>query len=124
VSRLAGAYWQRRGLTVIPSVSWSGGESFAFCSDGVEKGSVIAVSTLGTRAIKERFMAGFIEVCRKIEPSCVICYDTPYPEMYGCAPILPLEHEGNRARRLLRYRPFPGQLVFPFYQEKIYKEGA
>ena len=116
-SRLVGAFWQNCGLTVIATVSWGDSSSYDFCFEGLEKGAVVAVSTNGTngtRAARSGFLAGFIELCRQIEPQCVICYCTPYPEMYKYAQILPLEHEGNKARKLARWRSAPGQLSFQF----------
>ena len=51
-NRWCGAYWQEHGLTVIPSISWSTCQSFEFCFDGIEEGSVAAVSTVGCRRRK------------------------------------------------------------------------
>ena len=36
-SRWCGAYWQSKGLTVIPCISWSDTQSFDFCFDGIQK---------------------------------------------------------------------------------------
>lgn len=36
-NRWIGAYWQSKGRTVIPTVSWSNTRSFEFCFDGVEQ---------------------------------------------------------------------------------------
>ncbi len=44
-NRWCGAYWQKQGMTVIPTVSWGSIPSMEFCFDGIEKGSVVAVST-------------------------------------------------------------------------------
>lgn len=43
------AYWERHGLTVIPTICWSDSDSFDWCFDGVPVGSVVAVSTKGTQ---------------------------------------------------------------------------
>ena len=40
-SRWVGAKWQKEGLTVIPTVSWSQPSSFSFCFDGIEKNIVL-----------------------------------------------------------------------------------
>jgi hypothetical protein len=122
-SRFVGKFWQICGLTVAPTVSWGSESSFEFCFSGIAKGSVVALSTNGTGKTRMRFMAGFKELCARIEPQCVICYCPPYPEMYNYAKILALEHEGNRARRLARLRPMPGQLLFDFDTGKIFEGG-
>ncbi len=56
-SRWCGAYLQSNGVKVIPTLAWGGPETFWFCFDGVEKKSVVAVSTLGVRSEKDLFMA-------------------------------------------------------------------
>ena len=55
-SRWCGAYLQSNGVKVIPTLAWGGPETFWFCFDGVEKKSVVAVSTLGVRHEKDLFM--------------------------------------------------------------------
>jgi hypothetical protein len=112
LNRLVGAFWQQCGIIVIPTVSWSDKRSYWFCFSGLERGSVVAVSTIGTKAKGEAFMAGFRELCRRIEPQAVICYCSPYLEMFNYSKIIPAEHEGNIARRKARHRLSPGQMTF------------
>ena len=119
LNRLIGAYWQSCGLTVIPTLSWSDEKSFPFCFEGVAKESVVAVSTNGTAQVRPLFMEGFILLCKQISPETVICYCKPYPEMYNYAKILYTPHEGNQARKMLRYRQVPGQMSFCFDTGKI-----
>lgn len=47
-SRWVGAYCQLRGIKVIPTVYWGQSQSYWFCFDGIEKGSIVALSTLST----------------------------------------------------------------------------
>lgn len=35
-SRWVGAFWQSRGIKVIPTVSWSDARSYSFCFDEIE----------------------------------------------------------------------------------------
>lgn len=35
----------QQGLRVVPTVNWGTKESFDFCFSGIEKGSIVAVST-------------------------------------------------------------------------------
>ena len=44
-NRWCGAYWASKGLRVIPTVNWGDESTFDFCFEGIEKGSVVAVST-------------------------------------------------------------------------------
>ena len=44
-NRWCGAYWASQGLRVVPTVNWGNETTFDFCFAGIEKGSVVAVST-------------------------------------------------------------------------------
>lgn len=46
-NRWVGAYWQSKGLTVIPTISWSTARSYDFCFDGVEKMPLLLSAHLG-----------------------------------------------------------------------------
>ncbi len=88
-NRWVGAYLADKGIKVIPTVSWGLENTFDFCFNGIEKGSVVAVSTYmvsehgNHRDQKEFFMKGYNEMLRRVEPELVICYNTPFPEMTG-----------------------------------------
>lgn len=91
-NRWCGAYWQNKGKIVIPTVSWSDERSFEFCFDGIERGSVVAISTHGNRNVKEEFMKGYYELLKKINPCCIICYGKPFAEMKGNIIVVPYNH--------------------------------
>lgn len=57
-NRWCGAYWQGKNLNVIPTVSWGDESTFDFCFDGIEKGSIVAVSTYYRENCEEEFMLG------------------------------------------------------------------
>ena len=88
-NRWHGAYWASKGIRVIPTVNWGDASTFDFCFEGIEKGSIVAVSTYMASEHdnrcdqKEWFMAGYNELLRRIEPEKIICYNTPFPEMQG-----------------------------------------
>lgn len=76
-NRLLGAYWQSRGLEVIPTLSWSDDKSYSFCFEGVESNGVVTVSTVGcgkNLKVKELFMAGLDEMIHRLEPKAVLVY--------------------------------------------------
>lgn len=73
-SRWLGAYLQDNGCTVIPTVTWSDRESFEFCFDGIEPGSVVAISTVGCRNVKHLFSAGVDAMIKTISPHAILCY--------------------------------------------------
>lgn len=82
-SRWCGAYWQNKGLLVIPTMSWSTPSSYDFCFDGVEKHSVVAIGMIGCKQSKANFMRGFHAMLERLEPEAIICFGTPFPEMQG-----------------------------------------
>lgn len=88
-NRWCGAYWASKGMRVVPSVNWGDESTFDFCFEGIEKGSVVAVSTYmasehdNRKDQKEWFIAGYNEMLRRVEPEKIICYNTPFPEMQG-----------------------------------------
>ena len=92
------AYWQSEGLTVIPSITWGDERSFDFCFVGIAQGSVVSVSTLGSRRNKGAFLKGFREMCERIEPPQVICYNTPFDEMARLTDVIPVDYDGLVAR--------------------------
>lgn len=72
-----GAYWQAHGIKVIPTISWSTPDSFAWCFDGEPIGGAVAVSSVGTQASLESadlFMAGYNEMLRRLQPAQIIFY--------------------------------------------------
>ena len=75
-NRWCGAFWQSQGITVIPTLSWAGAESYAFAFAGVPQGSVVAVSTVGVRTSEARavFDAGFDVLLERIAPALVLLY--------------------------------------------------
>ena len=72
MNRWCGAYWQKNGLDVIPTVSWGLAQTYEFCFSGVEKGGIVAVGTVGCRKSKMAFLKGYNEMMRIIEPSTII----------------------------------------------------
>lgn len=82
-NRWVGAYWQSKGRIVIPTISWSDARSFEFCFDGVETGSTVAIGMIGCKRSKLHFLRGFWAMAEKIDPSQIICFGTPFPEMQG-----------------------------------------
>lgn len=93
-NRWVGAYWQNKGLTVVPTISWSNSRSFEFCFDGVELGAVVAVGMIGCKNSHIGFMRGYNEMLRRIQPEAIIVFGTPFPEMEGN--ILPVDYLSSR----------------------------
>lgn len=76
-NRLVGQIMQNYGISVIPTVSWGREGTFEFAFDGVEKGCICAISTLGVKRDEDSmkmWKAGVDEMIRRIQPSAVWCY--------------------------------------------------
>ena len=114
-NRWCGAYWASKGIRIIPTVNWGNEFTFDFCFEGIEKGSVVAVSTYmasehdNREAQKEWFMAGYNEMLRRIEPEKIICYNTPFPEMQGN--IVPVDYERS-SWRYMSYDVVSGEKIW------------
>ena len=71
------AWWQREGLTVIPTISWSDANSFDWCFEGEPIGGTVAVSSVGTlkdQTGKHLFLEGVSEMMRRLNPCTVLWY--------------------------------------------------
>lgn len=85
-SRLIGQFYQNSGIKVIPTISWAEEETFEFCFDGIPKGSIVSVSTIGVKQDKEAFKIwknGMDEMIRRIEPSAILVYGGEIEYDYG-----------------------------------------
>lgn len=81
-----GAYWQIHGINVIPTICWSDRESFEWCFDGEPTQSVVAVSSVGTqnsKEKKEKFLDGYYEMVKRLQPTQIIFYGNVPEECMG-----------------------------------------
>lgn len=93
-NRWVGAYWQSRGLSVIPTVSWSDARSFEFCFDGIEQGGIVAVGMIGCKHSRLGFMRGYNAMLEHLQPNKIIVFGTPFPEMEGN--IISVDYQSSR----------------------------
>lgn len=71
------AYWQSKGIRVIPTPNWSTPDSYEWCFEGMPKGSLVCVSSVGCSKnpeAKRLFKMGYEEMLRQLEPSQIIWY--------------------------------------------------
>lgn len=109
-SRWCGAYFQSKGLKVIPSLVWGEPDTFWFSFDGIDEGSVVAVSTIGMRTEKDLFMAGYKEMLRRIKPKAIICYGEPFEEMDGKIIVIDYAKTNNLSQEKAFSKPIVKQL--------------
>ena len=85
-SRFIGAYYQSKGLRVIPTLSWAEKETFSFCFKGIPKGSIVSISTIGVKRDEEALQIwkdGVAEMIKQIEPSAILVYGGELEFDYG-----------------------------------------
>ncbi len=82
-NRWCGAFWQKMGKIVIPTICCAGEESYDFCFDGIEEGSVVAISTYRREQYKHEILKSYNKMLEVIKPSAVIIYGEVFPEMKG-----------------------------------------
>lgn len=85
-SRQTGAYYQSKGLQVIPTISWAEPETFEFAFKGVPEGSIVSVSTIGVKRDKNALKVwndGMKEMIRQIEPETILVYGGALDFDYG-----------------------------------------
>ena len=76
-SRLIGQYFQKRGINVIPTISWAEKETFSFCFLGIPKGSIVSISTIGVKQDPNALQIwrdGVDEMIKQIEPKVILVY--------------------------------------------------
>lgn len=70
------AYWQKKGITVIPTIAWSDEKSITWCFDGEPVESVVAVSSIGTQRqgseARRLFMYGYDAMLERLQPETVL----------------------------------------------------
>ena len=93
-NRWVGAYWQSKGLTVVPSICWSTARSFDFCFDGVEKNAIVAVGMIGSKRQRKAFLFGYDAMLERLDPTAIIVFGSPFPEMRGN--LIPVDYLGSR----------------------------
>lgn len=95
-SRLIGQYYQSQGIKVIPTLSWAEEETFEFCFEGIPKGSIVSISTIGVKKNKEAlkiWKAGVDELIKRIEPSTILIYGGKLDYDYGNIEVIYYENE-------------------------------
>lgn len=85
-----GAYWQFRGIDVIPDVVWGDRESYDYCFDGIPSGGTVAVSTVGVRndplwngKEDDLFKAGYDEMMNRLHPKTILIYGSMIKGLEG-----------------------------------------
>ena len=79
-----GAYLERFGIKVIPTIGWSDHDSYKWCFDGEPKNSIVAVSSIGTQRheeSKQLFLDGYKEMIKRLKPTKILFWGNIPPEI-------------------------------------------
>ena len=99
-----GAYWQRVGMTVVPTVGWIDKSSFSWCFDGEPEGGTVAVSSVGTQKnpdARRLFLDGYKEMLIRLQPEKIIFFGDVPDECKGN-----IEHHDPYYHTFTRGLPF------------------
>lgn len=91
-NQLLGAFWQKQGITVLPTPGWGGEETFSWTFEGVPEGGWHGVGTVGVTRYadaKVRFIRGLRELIDQKHPDGIVLYGVVIPETKAM-----LEREG------------------------------
>lgn len=82
-SRLLGAYWQKLGLTVIPTIQYSTPASYEYAFDGLPHHATIATSTVGVlqhSEARDLWQQGMYMAIMQLDPAQILVYGKPMPD--------------------------------------------
>lgn len=85
-SRQIGAFYQSKGVKVIPTISWAEPETYTFCFAGIPKNSIVAVSTIGVKKEDKAYQIwtdGMRAMIDYLEPSTILVYGGALDFDYG-----------------------------------------
>lgn len=80
------AYWQDKGLTVIPTIRWGWEDTYDFCFDGEPVDSIVAVSNIGCNQetdMKKMWMQGYEEMLERLHPKEILVYTNSFNYLPG-----------------------------------------
>ena len=72
-----GAWWQKMGMTVYPTISWSDDDSFDWCFDGEPEHSTVCVSSVGVMAspvTRQAFRKGYDAMMERLQPETILFF--------------------------------------------------
>lgn len=84
-SRQIGAYYQSKGIKVIPTISWAEEETFEFCFQGIPQDSIVSISTIGVKQDPNALKIwndGMNAMIDRIHPSDILVYGGELPFDY------------------------------------------
>lgn len=82
-NRWLGCLWQNYGCAIIPTITWAGRDADDLCFSGIERGGIVAISTMGCCRNVNAFLVGYNVMIRKLMPQLVIVFGNIIDGMAG-----------------------------------------
>lgn len=95
-------YWQRNGVDVVPTLSWSDSGSYGFMIDGLPTGGTVAVSTVGVKGdgrSRSLWRDGMSYAMERLRPSRVIVYGGSIGFDFGSSEVIEFKANTSFAER-------------------------
>lgn len=95
-SRQIGAYYQSKGIKVIPTISWAEPETYCFCFEGIPENGIVAISTLGIKNNKDSidiYKDGVKAMIERLKPRTIIEYGGEIDIDYQGIQVIRFENE-------------------------------
>ena len=95
-SRQLGQYYQSLGIKVIPTISWAEKETFEFAFKGIQKHSIVSISTIGVKkdeASLQIWKDGLDAMIKEIQPSTILVYGGKLDYDYGDIQVIYFENK-------------------------------
>ena len=86
MARGVGAYFQSRGLLIVPNVRWADRLDFDYCFLGLPVNAVVAISAHGcsrTSEDRHHFREGLNALLEVLEPKSVLVHGPMAPDVFG-----------------------------------------
>ena len=121
------AYWQERGINVIPTICWSTPDSFEWCFDGIPRHSLVCISTVGGFGNHENNKSGWLEGYEKclevLEPSSILLFGKHYPEIrpYGTIIVVGNSNLEKKKKLSVKSRVIQGEEIPMVPEEELNK---
>lgn len=77
LSRMVAAFYQSKGIRVVPHIRWCDSRDYSFCFLGVQSGSTVSVSTHGLwrhQTLRKSFLDGLNVLCERLSPPVLIVH--------------------------------------------------
>jgi hypothetical protein len=84
-NRLITRHWQEYGLKVIYCLSWGLEDTFDYCFEGIPQHSILSIKSCSQyiyKEIQDAWMAGFIQLCEKLQPKQILCCNNLLPQAF------------------------------------------